>query len=255
MSRLGCELMVCVVALAISSGTVASARSPEEPHPAPSTPASIDVQPLDVNWSDARACWQRIVRVDQSGASEAAIGRQTVERFLESAHARELVDDLCGLFVDETSGSSVPLITVRFVDQLPIGLDLAEGSFQPATRGAEAYEVQVLIQRDRDDAGTTVFVFGQYPDNPDCAYTFYYQHAVSSMAQVLYHELLHIWFINTHFGATCRYPTGHGLVTRCQFEEEFLDLLSENAAELSTIEGHPPLNFGSKRPRSSNAAR
>lgn len=246
---------VWVVAFVLSSGAMASAGSAEEPRLSASMPASVDVRPLDVHWSDARACWQRIVRIDQSGASDIVVGRQTVERFLESAHARELLDDLCSVFVDKATGHPTSLITVRFVDQLPIGLDLAEGSFQPATRGAEAYEVQVQIQRDRDDAGTTVFVFGQYPDNPDCAYTFYYQHAVSSMAQVLYHELLHIWFINTHFGATCRYPTGHGLVTRCQFEEEFLDLLAENAAELSTIEGHPPLNFGSNRPRSSNAAR
>ena len=63
------------------------------------------------------------------------------------------------------------------------------------------------------------------------------------MAQVLYHELLHVWFLNVATSIGRRYPTGHGLVTRCEFEEEFLELLGANAAELSTIEGHPPLNF------------
>jgi hypothetical protein len=69
------------------------------------------------------------------------------------------------------------------------------------------------------------------------------------MAQILYHELLHVWYLNKYGGVKRRYPTGHGLVTLCEFEEDFLELLGGNAAELSTIEGHPPLNFGSpKRP-------
>ena len=69
---------------------------------------------------------------------------------------------------------------------------------------------------------------------------FFYQEATSAMAHALYHELLHVWFVNATVGENRRYPTGHGSVSDCQFEEDFLQLLADHAAALATLEGRGP---------------
>lgn len=236
------DIVLAVVGFALATAQ-ATAWSGEEARASVPAPEATGVERLDIEWKQARGCWQRIARIDGSGTRFAYLGRRALDRFLESAHARELVVELCSLVPDVATKGAQPWITVRFVDELPASLDLPEGSFQPPRAGADVYEITILMQREREIFDGTVFIFGQYPDNPDCAYTFYYQQPVSSMAQVLYHELLHIWYLNVYADVERRYPTGHGLVTRCQFDDEFLELLAGNAAELSTIEGHPPLNF------------
>ena len=247
MSQRSLEHIVRAAAVVVSTAVCAVSWSGEGPLVSKSAAEDAAVQRLDIEWTQARRCWQRIARIDQRGTGDAELGQRALDRFFESAHAREMVTDLCNLFSDAVTAETYSHITVRFVDKLPASLDLPDGSFQPPRRGAEAYEVTVRVQRDRDISEDTVFIFGQYPDNPNCAFTFYYQEAVSSMAQTLYHELLHIWYLNVYAGVERRYPTGHGLVTLCEFEDEFLDLLAANAAELSTIEGHPPLNFDSRK--------
>lgn len=245
MRRLDLDRALMAILFVLAAGAYAVARVAEYADAPATAGAAAQPQALEIEWTEARACWLRLVRINNSVGTHDAV-RSTVGRFLESAHSRELVLDLCSLFQSDTSsGEPTSVVTLRFVHELEASLDLAEGSFQPPRRGADVYEVTIQIQHDRGLFDETVFVFGQYPDNPDCAYTFYYQRAVSSMAQVLYHELLHIWFLNTYAGVERRYPTGHGLVSLCEFDDEFLDLLAANAAELSTIEGHPPLNFGS----------
>jgi hypothetical protein len=237
MKRLEIDRALMAVLFVLAAAAYAVARVAEyADSPAPAE-AAQHVLPLDIEWTEARACWLRLVRIDDMAGNHDVVNT-TVNRFLESAHSRDLLLDLCSLF-ESNPDNREPTSLVK------ASLDLPEGSFQPPRRGAEVYEVTVQIQHDREVFDETFFVFGQYPDNPDCAYTFYYQSAISSMAQVLYHELLHIWFLNEYAGVERRYPTGHGLVTLCEFDDEFLDLLAANAAELGTIEGHPPLNFGS----------
>lgn len=221
------------------------ARSAEDPHAQTSVTDAMNVRPLDIEWTEARECWQRIARIDDGEVIDGDLGQRALDRFLESAHARELVIDLCSLFSDPESGATTSIVTIRFVDEITTIIDLPDGSFGPPRRDANAYEVTLRMQPDHEIFEETVFIFGQYPDNPNCAYTFYYQQGVSAMAQALYHELLHVWYLNKYAGVGRRYPTGHGLVTLCEFEDDFLELLAANAAELSTIEGHPPLNFGS----------
>lgn len=247
MQRFGFEKIVWVALVGVSlAATVAG--SAEDPHAQTSVTDAMNVQPLDIEWTQARQCWQRIARIDFGHAVDVDLGRQALDRFFESAHARELVIDLCDLFSDPESGATSSIVTIRFVDEIPTGIDMPDGSFQPRRRGAAVYEVTLRMQHDHEVFAETVFIFGQYPDNPNCAYTFYYQQGVSAMAQALFHEILHVWFLNRYSGVGRRYPTGHGLVTLCEFEDDFLELLAANAAELSTIEGHPPLNFGSAVP-------
>jgi hypothetical protein len=244
MQRLGFEKTVWVVLIAVSlAATVAG--SAEGPQSMTSVVDARDVQPLDIEWTQARECWQRIARVDFDSLVDVDLGRQVLDRFLESAHARELVVELCRLLSDPESGKATSVVNVHFVEEMPTILDTPEGTFEPPRRGAEVYEITLRLQHDQEIFDETVFIFGQYPDNPNCAYTFYYQQTESSMAQALYHELLHVWYLNRYAGVGRRYPTGHGLVTLCEFEDDFLELLAANAAELSTIEGHPPLNLGS----------
>ena len=244
MVRFGFDKIVCVALIGVSSAAT-MARTADGPHSPTSVTDTKNVQQLDTEWTEARQCWQRIARIDFGNVVDVDLGRQALDRFLESAHARELVIDLCDLFSDRERDDVTSIVTVRFVDEMPTIIDLPDGSFGPPRRGARAYEVTLRMQHDHEIFDQTTFIFGQYPDNPNCAYTFYYQDAESAMAQALYHELLHIWYLNRYAGVGRRYPTGHGLVTLCEFEDDFLELLAANAAELSTIEGHPPLNFGS----------
>lgn len=217
----------------------------------PSVPAGPRL--LEEHWRQATECWRRLARIDTNSARRSDIGRLTIDRFLESAHSRALVTDLCELFSSPEGGDLVSHINVHFADEVRASLDAPDGSFLPTRARAKSYEV--TIRAEYRDAATepTVFVFGEYPDNPNCAYVFFYREAESSMAQTLYHELLHIWFINRFSGENRRYVTGHGLVSRCEFEEEFLELVAANAAELSAIEGHPPVHFG-RPPRQSTGA-
>ena len=246
MSRLNTRTVLVSTSTLLLTGVIGAAQAVEDPGSPKSAPSTAIVRPLDIDWTEARECWGLFTRIDLGSIDRPDLGRRTVDRFLNSAHARDLVIDLCRLFADPAGEKPTSVVTIRFVDEIPASLDLPEGSFQPPSRAAEIYEVVVQIQNVGEVFDDAVFVFGQYPDNPNCAYTFFYQHAVSSMAQVLYHELLHIWFLNKYGGVGRRYPTGHGLVSMCEFNDEFLELLAANAAELSTIEGHPPLNFGSE---------
>ena len=245
MVRIGFANAVRLVLLAVVALAASVAGSGEGPHDPTSMTDAKNVRPLDIAWTQARECWQRIARIDYAEVTDTELGQKSLDRFFESAHARELVIDLCSLFSDSESEATSSIVTIRFVDEIPTIIDLPDGSFEPPRRGARVYEVTLRMQPDHEVFDETVFIFGQYPDNPNCAYTFYYQQGVSAMAQALYHELLHVWYLNRYAGVGRRYPTGHGLVTLCEFEDDFLELLAANAAELSTIEGHPPLNFGS----------
>jgi hypothetical protein len=191
---------------------------------------------------EAALCWRQLASVDPGDGRANELRRLTLDRFLETAHARALVLDLCIVFAAPSGNELTSTVVVRFVDRVPDALDTPEGSFQPAVAGAARYEI--LVQTRYRDAATepTVFVFGEWPNNPECAYTFFYRQAASMMAQTLYHELLHVWFVNQPAAAERPFPTGHGQVAHCQFEPEFLELLSGNAHELSQIEGHIPLN-------------
>jgi hypothetical protein len=247
--RLQLHLVLGSAALIAASGSAIVAAA-EDPVPANSPSFPADPRPLEEHWRQATECWRRLARIDTNSARRSDIGRLTVDRFLESAHSRALVTDLCELFSDSKGGDLVSHINIHFADEVPASLDAPDGSFLPARARAKSYDVTIRAEYRDAAIEPTVFVFGEYPDNPNCAYVFFYRQAESSMAQTLYHELLHIWFMNKHFGERRRYVTGHGLVSRCEFEQEFLELLAANAAELSAIEGHPPLHFGSAQRQS-----
>jgi hypothetical protein len=189
---------------------------------------------------EAVSCWRRLARVDLGSTRHPGLARPAIDRLFATAQGRALVTDLCGLFIDPTGGEPRSLIEVRFVDRLPECRDGTEGCFRPATPFAERYEVFVRPQYPDAAADPDVFVFGEYPGNPNCSIVFFYQEAASAMAQTLYHELLHVWFLNAFAFDNRSYPTGHGVVSRCEFEEEFFDRLRAHVAELAALEGRQP---------------
>lgn len=226
---------------------LAPAAFPEEPH---RTEPIIEVEGFDVDpppsddFRGALSCWRRLVRVDLPPGKGGDNARSAIDRLLSTARGRGVVVDLCDRLdvgAGKTGGS---LIEIHFVDDLlPECNDSSDGCFLPTAASADRY--QLFIRNQLTDAATepTEFVFGEYPGNPDCAVVTFYEKAASSMAHTAYHELLHVWFVNAHAGERRLYPTGHGDVGRCEFEEEFLDALSAHAYELAVIEGNQPPPF------------
>jgi hypothetical protein len=194
---------------------------------------------------ELRACWEHLADLDTAGASLPGIARLTVRQLLSTPRGRGVVSELCGLF----TGSAQPPIDIGFVDRLPDCQDSSDGCFSPMGSGAGSYQVYVRTQYDDAGSESTEFVFGEYPANPECNIVIFYEWAESAMAQTLYHELLHIWFLNTKADEGRRFPTGHAEVGRCEFEEDFLESLRAHAYELALIEGNaPPLGLRMQGP-------
>jgi hypothetical protein len=194
---------------------------------------------------ELRACWDRLTELDTAGARLPGIARLTVRQLLSTPRGRGVASELCALFQD----SDQPPIDVGFVDQLPDCRDSSDGCFAPMSSGAGSYQVYVRTQYDDAGSDSTEFVFGEYPANPECNIVIFFELAESAMAQTLYHELLHIWFLNAKADEERRFPTGHAEAGRCEFEEDFLESLRAHAYELALIEGNaPPLGLRMQRP-------
>lgn len=215
-------VVVAAVGVAMESGSAPPAVEPERPDP-------VAVE----------RCWRRLVAVESPPWPHDEVAREAVARLLRTRGGGRLVADLCTVL---PVGGDWPesRIQVRFVARLR-GLESSvDGLFRPLTRGAESYELVVHRRRPEADEEPTVFVFGEYPSNPDCAFVYFYQEPASVMAQTLFHELLHVWFLNAEHDREPRYPTGHGDVERCEFEDAFLAPLRAHAAELTALEGRAP---------------
>jgi hypothetical protein len=203
----------------------------------------VDPPPSD-DFGAALACWRRLVRVNTASTEGAKNARGAIDRFFSTARGRGVIIELCELLIDGRENRRGAELEIIFVDSLlPECSDSADGCFLPAIPGADRYEL--FVQTQSSDAATepTQFVFGEYPGNPDCGVLTFYEKATSSMAHTMYHELLHVWFLNAHAGEDRRYPTGHGAVNRCEFEDGFLEALSAHAYELAVLEGSQPPPF------------
>jgi hypothetical protein len=175
--------------------------------------------------------WLEDPRLDQ-------VAVRTVDRLLETASGQELVAELCELMSSKAIGEGVsPVIEIHIVRTLPRCSEDADGCFEPSEPGADRYTVLARAYPTDNDPLHVTTVLGEYPGNPDCDVVFLFREPESWMAQTLYHELLHIWFINTFDRRARRYPTGHGVATRCEFETDFLERLDANAEDLAIAEG------------------
>ncbi len=219
--RSGRQLLGCwAIAVGLLTGNLNAAPASEKLDPAQS-----------------RTVWQSLVRVRVQVPEKQELASNAVQRFLSTALGRTLLAELPGLLPPAT-GSESPII-VHFVDALPVNADDYDGYVRPIRPDASQYEVFVWNYPARqDDSGE--ILYGQYPGNSLCDIVFWYQEPESMMAHTIYHELLHIWFINRYAGEIREYPTGHGNLTRCELDEEFMDMLREHARELGKLEGRLP---------------
>jgi hypothetical protein len=233
----------CVALLALALAAPAAAfgndEAPERPDPSTDAARANPARAPETGIREALTCWRRLVRVDTPSDHEGQAARSAVDRLFATSQGLALVEALCGLFVDVESDALRITIQVSFVDHLPCR-DGTDGCFRPSVPGADIYEVFVRTQYPKPAHDPSVFVFGEYPSNPECSVVFFYQEASSSMAQALYHELLHVWFVNAHAHEHRDFPTGHGSVTNCEFEDDFLELLRAHAAALAVLEGRAP---------------
>jgi hypothetical protein len=189
---------------------------------------------------ELRSCWDRIIEIDVSGTSRPQLAGLVVHQLLATPRGRGLVSELCDLFRESDRAP----IEIALVDQLPDCRDTSDGCFAPMVSDAASYRVHVRTQDVDAAREPTEFVFGEYPANPECSVIIFFEWAESAMAQTLYHELLHIWFLRSKAAERRHYPTGHGEVSRCEFEEDFLQSLRAHAYELAAIEGTaPPLGL------------
>jgi hypothetical protein len=176
-----------------------------------------------------------VVLADQQ--KEDLAGR-AIDRLLKTAHGVWLTTELCTVLREPSTNKLTSRVRVSFVDALPQGASDGLGCFRPATRFADVYEI--FVRNASEDLHPDTIVFGEYPANSECAVVFLYREPESWMAQTLYHELLHVWFLHARAGQELEYPTGHGNAGRCEFEAEFLLLLDAFARELAALEGRAP---------------
>lgn len=182
------------------------------------------------------ACWDQLISLHVERPSRAPLASQSVDRLLETTTGIDLARNLCDLFFDPVSNRPVTTLRLHFVDTVDCEND-SDGCFWPSHPQAASYDVMVRNEGLRQPETTEVLAFGEYPGNPDCDVVYLFQSPQSWMAQALYHELLHVWFLNEYQLERRRYPTGHGRAIWCEFEPEFLELLAAHAEELAIVEG------------------
>ena len=123
----------------------------------------------------------------------------------------------------------------HILDELPPGYP-PSGHFEPETSNEPEYNVRVLDRPDSGPRSRRLFSHESWPDPSVPPYTIRFTHSdpTSQMATTLYHELLHVWFVNARPRST--YPTGHGAVELGQFEDEFFRHLQDFTAQIDEVE-------------------
>lgn len=164
-------------------------------------------------------------------------GEEAIRRLLSTTTGAWLADQLCAMFVERATGTPRVRLVLHFTDVLPEHRMDSDGCFLPPYPGAQEYTVYVRRYPEQREEDEGLVAYGEYPGNAECDIVFLYQQPASSMAQTLFHELLHIWFIHHYRGIAKPYPTGHGVARRCEFDEEFLELLARHSHELDLLEG------------------
>lgn len=198
----------------------------------------------------ATEAWRSLVKLRVKVPEKAQLATAAVERFLATDHGSNLMIELAALL----PAGDEPRIVVQLVDELPVSADDYDGYMRPVKAAAELYEVFVWnYPESREQPGSAV-LYGQYPGNSQCDIVFWYTEAASSMAHTLFHELLHVWFLNRFHDEELQYPSGHGKLQRCEIDERFLELLRAHALELDNLEHRHPrpldLHRAARRPPS-----
>jgi hypothetical protein len=163
--------------------------------------------------------WNRVI--------DPPVHNEAVRRFLLTREGTWLIAALA------TKGIKVKL---SFGSTDPVGGHDMSGGFSPAEPGRKKYTVYIK-HGDAVPTGTTGPSFYGSANCPANTNVFYhYKEAESEDAESIYHELLHIWFINQIWRPTPIYPTGHGSWSDCEIEGAFLNKLKVSVSQLDSLE-------------------
>ncbi|HTA28690.1 MAG TPA: DUF4157 domain-containing protein [Bacteroidia bacterium] len=149
-----------------------------------------------------------------TGQTQFARCQEAINRMLNTAQGQQLVNELCRMPANRL-GPGQKKINISFTDNLSCGEPGATGCFQPSTQNS--YPYSVYVQNIIPSNTNSRTLFGEWGGAPN---TIRWSHTdpESKMANTLFHELLHVWFLNTHRNAL--YPTGHGNAYAAQPEIE-----------------------------------
>lgn len=162
-------------------------------------PAGKTAEIFDAPPTDALKDWGLIMgsRLRSKPAKYAPLAERVERRLLRTSAGVKLVADLQGQLGRRRPPAMVN-VTFTFPARFPAS-DFTEGVsgyFEPREPDQDEYDVYVGWERDELDAYAKV-ISGVRTE---------LKRGVSFMAQTLFHELLHVWFIHAHRGL----GTGHG---------------------------------------------
>ena len=180
---------------------------------------------------DAPDSWAALVRpAFPKDREQKQRAEEAIRRLLWLRSGSWLINALYALFCK--AGKCGTRVNVSFVDQLPRGSTDASGLFEPEWAGQPLYDV--WVKNVAPHTGPGIELGGAWPGGTSIDIPFTYTDAESHMAETLYHELLHVWFVNTQQGSP--YTTGHRDVMKGEIDPVFYKAIRGFIGELNDLE-------------------
>jgi hypothetical protein len=222
-----------------AAGHVVGDHSKAAPGPVRRLPPSTGGVLRRVPGKDAADSWKQLVgqvQIENISGEKKATASTVLDRFLKIPSGQKLINDLWKTFCGR-KGRCRSKITVHVVDKLPpeAGGEAA-GYFTPSAPDQPLYDVYLLYHAPlTEDERSRTLPAGQWPQGKSNSQIFYkFVDSESEMAITLFHELLHVWFVNQ--GGSPLYPTGHGDVEKGEFEPDYFEKLKQAYAEIDALE-------------------
>lgn len=190
---------------------------------------------------NADESWQALVTkvVEPAEAGRQARADEAIRRYLQTRNGQQLINQLWTLFFGRRGGSRSRIVA-SFLDQRRGGWDQAGGYFGPDQPRAREYRADVRnrFPPDPNERGRTLW--GEWGSGEQQV-SWTHTDPESDMANTLYHELLHVWFINTQTDLQGSIPedplhTGHGDPYQGEIHPLFARRYRAFVTELSDME-------------------
>lgn len=191
---------------------------------------------------DAEDSWSalvtQVVQPRNGGREERA--QEAVRRYLVTVTGQHLINQLWTLFCSRGRGACRSRISASFLDQRSGGWEQAGGYFGPDEPNAAEYRVDVrnIFPPDPDSRSRTLW--GEWGTGSEQV-SWTHVDPESDMANALFHELLHVWFVNTQTDLQGSMPpdplhTGHADPYRGEIHPLFSRRYRAFVTELSSLE-------------------
>jgi Domain of unknown function (DUF4157) len=191
---------------------------------------------------NAQESWDAMVdlRFRPAGGAEETRGREAIRRMLDAGEGANLMNALWRLACGRRrSGPCRNRISVSFVDAAifrtaSCSAADADGCFQPDAGSAYPYEVFVKNALPDPPDSRSIRIGGGVYGTGTFAVHMNHTDTESDMATTLFHELLHIKFVND--GEEHIYPTGHADANAGAIDPDFSRHLQRFDGQLTAIE-------------------